>query len=271
MKPSEQEIKEAHSLKNALRSKSKFRPDYSQEKLDEMQEIQRDILKEYEIRNFTEMLRLIPEVRKKIPKSEQETSIKLYDDYYNSVQKSTLFIIPVSFFAFCNKHMQNLMGKPGTFILSIASTTMMTFTNLIFFQPLLHQEKVQRLRNICNQYKPIIRDQNYIDYLNFNKSYRMDPKLLQNEVIADRVYAAYLQYVPIFKEGKYTYSHRGKLRKQLSELEAEIDEEFRKQLEAGREFERQVAQKKLQREQLKQQQEQQKQQQEEQNKLQQQK
>ncbi|EAR84970.1 transmembrane protein, putative (macronuclear) [Tetrahymena thermophila SB210] len=262
MKPSEQEIKEAHALKDALRSKSKFRPDYSQERLDQQQEIQKDRIKEYEIRNFREMLRLIPEVRKKIPKSEQETSIKLYDDYNNSVQKSTLFIIPISFFAFCNKRMQNLMGKPGTFILSIASTTMMTFTNLIFFQPLLHQEKIQRLRNICNQYKPIIRDQNYLDYLNFNKSYRMDEKLLQNEVIADRVQAAYQQFIPIFKEGKYTYSHRGQLRKQLSELEAEIDEDFRKQLEEGKEFARQVQQKMLQRELLKQQQEQQKQQEE---------
>ncbi|KAL4438338.1 hypothetical protein ABPG74_009761 [Tetrahymena malaccensis] len=270
MKPSEQQIKEAHELKSALRSKSKFRPDYSQEKLDEMEEIKKDKIKEYEIRNFREMLRLIPEVRKQIPKSEQETSIKLFDDYSNSVQKSTLFIIPVSFFAFCNKRMQNLIGRPGTFILSIASTTMMTFTNLIFFQPLYNQEKIQKLRNICAQYKPIIRDQNYIDYLNFNQSYKMDQKLLENEVIADRAYTAYKQFVPIFKEGKYTYSHRAQLRKQLSELEAEIDEEFRKKLEEGREFARQVEQKKIQREQLKQQQEEQKQQ-EQQNKLQQQK
>ena len=72
-------------------------------------------------------------MRKQVPKADYDSVNNLMTAYKRSVMYSTMFIVPVSFFSFYNRFIESKVGKIGTFMLSISSTTILTVSNIVFF------------------------------------------------------------------------------------------------------------------------------------------
>ena len=80
------------------------------------------------------MFKFIPQFRKQIPTTDYECVNRLMNEYNRSLQVSTIFIIPASFFGFYNRYFEKRVGRVGTIMLAVSSTAILTVSNLVFFQ-----------------------------------------------------------------------------------------------------------------------------------------
>lgn len=133
MKQSEKEAKESNELEEKVSKKSFFRQRNIQVYQNEMLGEQKDMIRPLEFSSFAKMLKLIPDVRRQVPKSDCDSLLRLQSEYQKNVENSTLITIPVSFFMFFNQYTRNRIGKAGTWILSISCTAMITMANIILF------------------------------------------------------------------------------------------------------------------------------------------